>query len=166
MKGGREGHAEGEPKPLQGSLPEVPRGSTQGPGSWLRLFLAPTQRWRPSVPRAGQRGRSECGLPEGAVTLRLPGNPPSLPQWPPAPTWAARRRQAWLLSPLTRMVMVPWRGPMVCSVSRPSSSRYSHSTPMAIKDLGSGSTPFSSFKMNSPVSRFLMAESGKRQPQP
>lgn len=53
---------------------------------------------------------------------------------------------------------------MVCSVSRPSSSRYSHSTPIAMKDLELGSTSFSSFKMNLPVSRFLTAENGRRQP--
>lgn len=52
---------------------------------------------------------------------------------------------------------------MVCSVSRPSSSRYSHSTPIAMKDLELGSTSFSSFKMNLPVSRFLTAEKGRRQ---
>lgn len=51
---------------------------------------------------------------------------------------------------------------MVCSVSRPSSSWYSHSTPMAMNDLALGSTSFSSFKMNLPVSRFLMAENSRR----
>lgn len=60
--------------------------------------------------------------------------------------------------------MVPCRGPMVCSASRPSSSRYSHSTPIAMKDLELGSTSFSSFKMNMPVSRFLTAGDGRRWP--
>lgn len=80
------------------------------------------------------------------------------------PVWAARTQWAWPLPRLTSTVMVPWRGPMVCSVSRPSSSRYSHSTPMAMKDLELGSTSFSSFSMNLPVSRFLTAENGRRQP--
>jgi hypothetical protein len=53
---------------------------------------------------------------------------------------------------------------MVCSVSLSSSFLYSHSTPMAMKDLELGSTWFSSFKMNLPVSRFLTAENGKREP--
>lgn len=51
---------------------------------------------------------------------------------------------------------------MVCSVSLSSSFLYSHSTPMAMKDLELGSKWFSSFKMNLPVSRFLTAENGKR----
>lgn len=63
---------------------------------------------------------------------------------------------------LTSTVMVPWSGPMVCSVSLSSSFLYSHSTPMAMKDLELGSKWFSSFKMNLPVSRFLTAENGKR----
>lgn len=62
---------------------------------------------------------------------------------------------------LTSTVMVPWSGPMVCSVSLSSSFLYSHSTPMAMKDLELGSKWFSSFKMNLPVSRFLTAENGK-----
>lgn len=53
---------------------------------------------------------------------------------------------------------------MVCSVSRPSSSRYSHSTPMAMNDLELKLMSFSSFKMSLPVSRFLMAENGKKEP--
>lgn len=62
---------------------------------------------------------------------------------------------------LTSTVMVPWSGPMVCSVSLSSSFLYSHSTPMAMKDLELGSKWFSSFKMNLPVSRFLTAENGR-----
>lgn len=64
---------------------------------------------------------------------------------------------------LTSTVMVPWSGPMVCSVSLSSSFLYSHSTPMAMKDLELGSKWFSSFKMNLPVSRFLTAENGKEE---
>lgn len=64
---------------------------------------------------------------------------------------------------LTSTVMVPWRGPMVCSVSLSSSFLYSHSTPMAMKVLELGSKWFSSFKMNLPVSRFLTAENGKKE---
>lgn len=60
--------------------------------------------------------------------------------------------------------MAPCSGPVVCSVSRPSSSRNSHSTPMAMKDLVLGARPSSSLRMNWPVSRFLTAEKGSGNP--
>ena len=95
-------------------------------------------RWSLSVPGLPHTGWG-CVHPQGGLCTRELG------------PWAA----------LTSTVMVPWSGPMVCSVSLSSSFLYSHSTPMAMKDLELGSKWFSSFKMNLPVSRFLTAEDGK-----
>lgn len=82
---------------------------------------------------------------------------------PRAPIFSWGRVHPWAGTGLTSTVMVPWSGPMVCSVSLSSSFLYSHSTPMAMKERELGSRWFSSFKMNLPVSRFLTAENGKRE---